>query len=207
MLVSSLLDDATYRFRAGIVEHVRSNVNGLALNLVGPPSIVSEAANNSTNIAPGHGDGFAIVQRFHGSEKVEVLLSQIGKFEHQDGPLLGGNLPPCGFKGLAGSGDGKVDILLRGFANRGNDLFCARVDNLKLLLVNTLNPLVVDEAGGREFVLASGMIVCDSKLKMPAEKRLHLTDMMHLQTNGLLVGPCDWGVELDSESHGGASCC
>lgn len=131
------------------MEHVGGDVNGLALNLVGPSSVVSDAASNSADITLGHGDGLAIVKRLDGSEELEVLLNEIGKLNHQDGSLLGSNLLPCGLERLAGGGDSKVDILLGGFANGGDDLFGGGVDDLELLLVNTLNPLVVDEPAER----------------------------------------------------------
>lgn len=130
------------------MEHVGGNVDGLAFNLVGPSSVVSDAASNGANVTLSHGDGLAIVKRLNGSEELDVLLNEIGKLDHQNGSLLGSNLLPCGLEGLAGGGDSKVDILLGGFANGGDDLFGGGVDDLELLLVNTLNPLVVDETIG-----------------------------------------------------------
>lgn len=138
----------TYGLWSGVVKHVGGNVDSPALDLVGPSTIVSDAASNSTNVTPGHGNGLAIVERLYRGEEVDVLLNEIGKLDHQDGSLLGSNLLPGGFESLAGGGDSNVDILLGGFTDRGNDFFSGGVDDLKSLLVNTLNPLVVDETGG-----------------------------------------------------------
>ena len=58
---------------------------------------------------------------------------------------MGSSVLPDSLEALARSGHSDVDILLGGFADRGDDLLVGGVDDLELLLVNTLNPLVVDE--------------------------------------------------------------
>lgn len=140
-----LVSLVTYRLVSGVVEHVGGNVKGLSLNLVGPATVVSDASNNSADIASGHGDGLAVVQRLDSGEKVEVLLGEISELEHQAATLARSDLSPCCVESLAGSGNGKIDILLGTFADRGDDLLGGGVDDLKLLLVDTLNPLVVNE--------------------------------------------------------------
>lgn len=54
--------DFTYSFLPGVVEHVRLNIDGLAGDLVGPSSVVSNASDDSTNITACQGDGLAIVE-------------------------------------------------------------------------------------------------------------------------------------------------
>jgi hypothetical protein len=137
----------TYGLGSGVVEHLGSNINGLALDLVGPTTVVSEAANNSTDIATGVGDGLSVVERLNSGEEVEVLLSEVGELEEEVASGLGSGLPPLALESLAGSGDSQVDILLGTLADGGDDLLGGGVDNLELLLVDTLNPLAVDEAG------------------------------------------------------------
>lgn len=68
-----------------------------------------------------------------------------------------GLLPGC-VESLAGSRDGGIDILLSSLADRSDDLFGGGVDDLELLLVNTLDPFVVDEPGPsqHEILLVSG---------------------------------------------------
>lgn len=102
----------TYRLGAGVVEHVGGDVNGLAVNLVGPSTVVADARNNGTNIATGHGDGLSVVERLDGGEEVDVLLSNIGELEHQLAALVCAGLAPCRVESLAGGGDSQVDILL-----------------------------------------------------------------------------------------------
>lgn len=130
---------------SSVVEHVGGNVKSLSLNLVGPATIVANASDNSADITSGQADGLAVVQRLDSGEKIEVLLSQIGQLEHQAASLAGCDSFPCCVESLAGCGNGKIDVLLGTFADGGDDLLGCGVDDLKLLLVDTLNPLVVDE--------------------------------------------------------------
>jgi hypothetical protein len=137
----------TDRLGSGVVEHIGSNINCLALDLVGPTTVVSEAANNGTDIATGVGDGLSVVERLNSGEEVEVLLGEVGKLEEEVASGLGSSLPPLAVEGLAGSSDSQVDILLGTLTDGGDDLLSGGVDNLELSLVDTLNPLAVDEAG------------------------------------------------------------
>jgi len=137
----------TYRLGSGVVEHLGSNINGLSLDLVGPTTVVSEAANDGTDITTGVGDGLSVVERLNSGEKVEVLLSEIGELEEEVASDLGRSGSPLALESLAGSGDSQVDILLGTLADGGDDLLGGGVDNLELSLVDTLNPLAADEAG------------------------------------------------------------
>lgn len=137
----------THGLSAGVGKHLGVNVDGFALDLVGPTGVVADASNNGTNISLGHGDGLSVVERLDSSESVKVLLDKIGKLVEESGTGGRGSCAPLALKGLAGSSYGNIDILLGGFADGGDDLLGGGVDNFELLLVNTLNPLVVDEAG------------------------------------------------------------
>jgi hypothetical protein len=136
---------STYRLVSGVVEHVGLDIDGLASDLVGPASVVANAANNSTDVTTGHVDGLSVVQRLDGGKKIGVLLANVGELVHELTSLMGSNLLPCRLEGLAGRGYGKVDILLTRLAHRGDDLLSGRVDDVELSLVNTLDPFVVDE--------------------------------------------------------------
>lgn len=137
----------TERLLPGVVEGIGGDIDGLALNLVGPTAVVADGANDSANIAAGHGDGLAIVERLNGGEEVEVLLDQVGKLEEVDATLLGSGLAPDTVESLAGGGDSKIDILLGGLVDGADDLLGSGVDDLEGLLLDTLDELVVDEPG------------------------------------------------------------
>lgn len=138
----------TERLLPGVVEGVGGDIDGLALNLVGPTTVVADGANNGANITTSHGDGLAIVERLNGGEEVEVLLDQVGELEEVDTTLLGSGLAPDTIERLAGGGDGKIDILFGGLVDGADDLLGGGVDDLELLLLDTLDELVVDEPGG-----------------------------------------------------------
>lgn len=134
------------------MKHVRGNVNGLALDLVGPSTVVSDAPSNGANVSLGHGDGLSIIEGLDSSKNVQVLLHNVGKLHQHVRTRLRSNLLPYCLEGFSSRGDGYVDILFRGFANRRNDFLGGGIDDFKFLLVNALNPLVIDEAGGRMLV-------------------------------------------------------
>lgn len=128
------------------MEHVRGNINGLSLDLVGPATIVSQAANNGADITTGVGDGLSVVERLNSGKEIEVLLSKVGKLEKVVASSLRCGVPPFTVESLAGSSNSQVDILLSTFTDGGDDLLGGGVDDLELLLVDTLGPLAVDEA-------------------------------------------------------------
>ena len=127
------------------MEHVWCNVDGLAHNLVGPTSIVPDARSHGTDVSLGHRDGLAVIERLDGGEEGEILLNEVGKLGHVNTALLGCDLTPGPLEGLACGSDGNINILLSGLGHRGDDFLRSWVDDLKGLLVNTLNPLIVDE--------------------------------------------------------------
>jgi hypothetical protein len=53
---------ATYWLLLGVVEGVVRGLDDLALDLVGPTAVVSQATSARTHITLGHVDGLAIVQ-------------------------------------------------------------------------------------------------------------------------------------------------
>lgn len=127
------------------MEHVGLNVNRLSGDLVGPAGVESYASDDGGNIASSVSDGLAVVKGLDGGEHLGVPLQELGELVEELASLMGSHLLPCGVEGLAGGGYGDVDILLGGLADGGDDLFGGGVDDLELLLVNTLDPLVVDE--------------------------------------------------------------
>lgn len=140
---------STHRLLAGVVQHAGVDVDGLALDLVGPSTVVANAGDDGPDVSAGIGDGLAIVKRLNSGEKLGVLLDDVGKLEHEVGPGVGGDVQaPCGVERLAGGRDGKIDILLGAFADLADDLLGGRVDDIELLLINALDPLAIDVAGG-----------------------------------------------------------
>jgi hypothetical protein len=129
------------------VEHVGLDINGLSLDLVGPAGIVSESANDGGNIATGVADGLSVVERLNSGEDLLVLVADFGELLEEDTTLVGGGELPLSVESLAGSGDGEIDVLLGTLADGGDDLLGGGVDDLELLLVDTLDPLAVNEAG------------------------------------------------------------
>lgn len=94
------------------MEHVRADVERLALDLVRPTSIVPYAADNSGDVSLCHRDGLAVIQRLDRSQQVSVLLEEVGQLQQVQTPLLGRGVPPCALKGLPGGGDRNIDVFL-----------------------------------------------------------------------------------------------
>jgi hypothetical protein len=175
------------------VKHVRGNINGLASDLVGPAAVVTNAADDTANISTGHCDRLAIVHRLDSGEEVQVLLDEIGKFEEERGAGARRGSAPCCVEGLASSSDSKVNVFLGSLADGGDDFFGGRVDDFELLLVDTLDPFVVDEP------VQSVCKWCACGPKQPIGE---VGDEVHLQANGLRVLASNWRVKLGCESHG-----
>jgi hypothetical protein len=138
--------EGAHRFFSDIVEGVRSSINHLALNLVCPASIISEAADASSNIAHGHGDGLAIIQRLNGSQCLGLPLKEIRELVQVLATIAWRNRAPFSFKCGASGLDGNVDILFGGFVNMGDDRLVRRIDDLESLAVNSFYKLIVNEA-------------------------------------------------------------
>jgi hypothetical protein len=177
------------------VQHLGVNVDSLALNLVGPSTVVADAGNDSTDVTAGHADRLAIVKRLNGSEELDILLGDVGKLEHQIGTSVGGDIhAPCSVESLAGGRDGEINILLGTLADLADNLLGGGVDDIELLLVDALDPLAVNVARAREVsVWFSGSSQLVGKGKRNS------------QANGLLVVTRNGSVEGDAESHDGQS--
>jgi hypothetical protein len=131
-----------------VVEGIRAGVDNLTLNLVCPTTVVPQAASCGRNVnVLGHAESLAVVEGLDGGEQIGILLEEIGKLHKELSAVLGCLLSPWAVEGLACSIDGDVDILLRGFLDRADDLLSRRVDDLKGLTVYGLDEFVVDEAG------------------------------------------------------------
>jgi hypothetical protein len=120
-------------------------VDNLALNLVGPTTIVSQAASNHRNINLCHTDRLPVVERLNSSQKIEVLLNQIGEVDEELASLLWRLLLPCSLECLAGSSYRDINVLFCGLVNGADNFFGSGVDRLEGLSVDALNPFVVDE--------------------------------------------------------------
>jgi len=122
-------------------------VDNLALNLVGPTSVVPQATSGSGYInVLGHVEGLAVVESLDCGKQVGVLHEQVGELDEKLSTVLGCLLPPGTVECLAGSLNGDVDILLGRLLDGCDDIFCGRVNDLEGLAVNGLDELVVDEA-------------------------------------------------------------
>ena len=140
----------TDRLLPDVVKGLCSSVDDLALDLVGPAGVVSEAANDVRDVGGGHCDGLAVVEGLDGGKGVYLALAQVGEFvEENTTTLWGGVLPLAVLEGFTCGGDGNIDILLRGLVDGANDLLGRRVDDLEGLAVGALDELVVDEAAGK----------------------------------------------------------
>ena len=167
---------------ADVVEGVGGGVHGLALNLICPATVVSQAASAHADVDLGHGDGLAVVERLHGGEQVQVLLEKVGEVDEQLAAVLRGLLSPRTLEGLAGSCYGDVDILLGGLVDGGDDLLGGRVDDLEGLAVNTFDELVVDEPAGRRQL--SSLAVGWRDRRLQASRLLVLAGRRRLKLNG-----------------------
>lgn len=135
----------TYRLWPRVVEHVWVDVDGLALDLVCPTSVIPYATDGSSDVSPCQGNGLSVVQGLDGGKEVGILLQEISQLQEHDTPLLWRCLSPLALECFPGRGDGKVDIYLGGLADGADDLFGGRVDDLDLLLILALDPFIVDE--------------------------------------------------------------
>jgi hypothetical protein len=109
--------NVTYGLVAGVVEHIRVNIDRLTSDLVGPSGVVSDATDDGANIAAGHVDGLAIVKRLDCGKQLAIGLTQVGKLVHELGSLVWRNAAPSVVECLSGGRNSDIDILLRGLAD------------------------------------------------------------------------------------------
>ena len=136
----------TNGFLLGVVECLGIGLNDLAMNLVGPAAVVSEASGAHTDIDLGHAERFAIVQGLNRGEEFEILFEQIGELHEISSSLLWGDFAPRCFEGLACDGDGVVNIFFCGFMYFADGFLGGRVDGLEGLAILAFDELIVDEA-------------------------------------------------------------
>lgn len=95
----------TYRLLLDVVEGRGVGVDNLALNLVGPSTVVSQAARGGHDITGGHGNGLSVVERLNGGKGLDLTLHQVGKLAEKLATVATGLVPPCAFKSFARGGD------------------------------------------------------------------------------------------------------
>lgn len=147
---------ATYGLLLDVVESIGACVDDLALDLVCPTTVVSQAARCSSDVTLGHCEGFAVVERLNSSEEIDILVKEVRELDQQLATVAGGNLPPWALECLASGGNGNVNVLLRGLMDLADDLLVGRVDDVELLAIDTLDELVVDEQTSGLLILARG---------------------------------------------------
>lgn len=130
----------------GEVESSRLGVDDLSVDLVGPSSVVSQAAGGAQNVTTGVCQTLSVVERLDGREHGDVLLKEVGELGQQAAAVGCADLGPGAVESSSGSLDGDVDILLGGLVDGADDLFVGGVDDLEGLALDTLDELVVDEA-------------------------------------------------------------
>lgn len=141
---------------AGIGEGLGVSVNGLASDLIGPATVVAQAAGSIGNIDLGHGDGLAVIEGLDGSQGLHITLEEVGQLGKHTAAVRGGHLLPGTLEGLAGGLDSDVDILLGSLVDGGDGLFGGGVQGFEGLAVNTLDEFVVDEPETRNQLAIGG---------------------------------------------------
>ena len=71
-----------------VCKSIGVSVDNLSLDLVGPASVVSQAASNHADVNFCHADGLTIVEGLDSGQEVCVLLDQVGKVDQQLAPVL-----------------------------------------------------------------------------------------------------------------------
>lgn len=135
----------------GVDELIRGSVNDLTMDLVGPTSEVTVAANASRDIiVSGNGEGLSVIDGFESSKLILITLHKISQLVDQDTTVSGSYLGPDVLVRGIGSFNGSVDIFLSSAVNLANDLFSGWVDSFNEGTV-TGNELVVDEKVGMDY--------------------------------------------------------
>lgn len=78
-----------------------------------------------------------------------MFLYQVGQIGKTAASGLGLERPPFALEGLAGGGDGDIDIFLGSFMNGDDGFLVGRIDGFKGLAVDAFDPFVVDESEPR----------------------------------------------------------
>ena len=69
-------------------------VNDLALDLVGPSTVISQAASDHRNINLGHAKGLSIVQGLESSQLVGISVDQLRELDEVAASLFWSDLAP-----------------------------------------------------------------------------------------------------------------
>lgn len=72
---------------AGVVEAAGVGVDGLAVDLVGPAAVVTDAASRVGHVQPGHAHSLAIVKGFDVGEDLGITLEEVSQLGQQATPL------------------------------------------------------------------------------------------------------------------------
>lgn len=140
-------------------EEVAVDGHGLALDLVGPASVVAEAVDDEVEVSGRSvcfavsGVRFAVVQRLELAKVRAVSFNEISKLVQQVAAAGCVHGPPgrAEGKGGAGSVDSEVDVSFIGLLHLADDLFGGRVDGGEGLAADRVDELAVDEQAGLEF--------------------------------------------------------
>lgn len=99
---------------AGEDDLVGGLLNDLAVDLVGPATVVAEASGGLGDVeAAGGTEGLAVVEGLKRGEDVGVTLNELGELDQELSALeAGGVEAPGGVVGLAGGVDGDIDVSL-----------------------------------------------------------------------------------------------
>ena len=65
---------------SGVVERFGILFDDFAVDLVGPATVVADIGGGLLDVDAGHGDGFAIIEGFDGSEDLEISFKELGEF-------------------------------------------------------------------------------------------------------------------------------
>ena len=93
-----------------VVEGLWVRVDGLAMDLVCPSAIVSQAPRGQLNVNLCHRERLAIVQRLDGGKGIRVFVEEVAEFRQHLTPDGGKSLSPDAIEGFASGLDGNVDI-------------------------------------------------------------------------------------------------
>lgn len=125
------LTNDTQWFVAGVNELAIIGFDSLALNLVCPARIVSNAVNGTLEVSVLRPiERLAVIESFDSCELVLMLLHKIRKLVHELGTLGAGTLKtPASFESVLRSGDSTVDILGSTLRDLSDQLASRRVDD------------------------------------------------------------------------------
>ena len=100
----------TDRLVSGVVESLMISVDDLAVDLVCPSSVISQAASCCANIALGYGKCLTVVKCFDRGKRIDFLFKKIRELGQQSASICGsGRVPNC-VESFSCGGHSDVDI-------------------------------------------------------------------------------------------------